>query len=52
MNMNAQRVEVQITYYYLPASAHIDPVKPLWLDENNCQSFQYSIPAGRSDTTS
>jgi len=50
MSMNPQRVEVQITYYYLPASASVDPVKPLWLDENNCQTSQYSIPAGRSDT--
>jgi hypothetical protein len=49
MSMNTQSVEVQITYYYLPASARVDPVKPLWLDENNCHSSEYSIPVGRSD---
>ena len=49
MSMNTQPVEIQITYYYLPASAKADPLKPLWLDENNCRSSEYSIPVGRSD---
>jgi hypothetical protein len=41
---------VQVTYYYLPASANVRPVTPMWLDENNCGNSDYAIPAGHSDT--
>jgi hypothetical protein len=49
MGMKTQRVQVQVTYYYLPASSHTRAVTPMWLDENNCHSSDYAIPAGHSD---
>jgi hypothetical protein len=49
MSMKTQNVQVQVTYYYLPASANVRPVTPLWLDENNCGNSDYAIPAGHSD---
>jgi Stress up-regulated Nod 19 len=52
MNMSAkrQKVQVQITFYYVPASAKTAPVRPLWLDVDNCRDSEYAIPAGRSNT--
>ena len=50
MSMRTQNVQVQVTYYYLPASAHVRPVTPMWLDENNCRSSDYAISAGHSNT--
>jgi hypothetical protein len=50
MSMNTQNVQVQVTYYYLPASAHVRHVTPMWLDENNCGNSDYAIPAGHSNT--
>ena len=49
MSMQMQNVEVQVTYYYLPASANVRAVTPMWLDENECGDSEYSIPAGHSD---
>jgi hypothetical protein len=49
MSMHTQTVQVKVTYYYLPASSNVRPVTPLWLDENNCHSSDYAIPAGHSD---
>jgi hypothetical protein len=50
MSMRTQNVQVQVTYYYLPASANVRPVTPMWLDENNCRNSDYAIPAGHSNT--
>jgi hypothetical protein len=50
MSMQTQNVQVQVTYYYLPASANVRPVMPMWLDENNCGNSDYAIPAGHSNT--
>ena len=50
MSMRTQKVEPQLTYYWVPASRHLHPVTPLWLDENECGNSLYSIPKGRSDT--
>jgi hypothetical protein len=49
MGMQTQKVQVQITFYTLPASANLHAVTPMWLDENECHNSEYSIPAGRSD---
>jgi hypothetical protein len=49
MSMRTQNVQVQVTYYYLPASANVRPVAPMWLDENNCGNSEYAIPAGHSN---
>jgi hypothetical protein len=47
-----QTVWFQMTVRYLPASdASVRPVTPVWLDEDNCGSSEYSIPAGKSTTT-
>ena len=50
MSMRTQQVSPQLTYYYVPASAHLHAVTPMWLDENNCGDSLYSIPKGASDT--
>jgi hypothetical protein len=52
MSMRTQQVEPQLTYYWVPASHHLQPVTPLWLDENECGNSLYSIPKGSSDTVS
>jgi len=49
MSMQSQNVQVQITYYTMPTSAHLTPVTPLWLDENECGDSEYTIPVGESD---
>ncbi len=49
MSMRTQHVEPQLTYYWVPASHHLHPVTPLWLDENECGNSLYSIPKGSSD---
>jgi hypothetical protein len=49
MSMRTQNVQVQVTYYYLPASANVRALTPMWLDENNCGNSDYAIPAGHSD---
>ncbi|HZT66575.1 MAG TPA: hypothetical protein VFA11_12385 [Acidimicrobiales bacterium] len=54
MNMTAQvrNVYLQFTVYHVPAtSPGIRQVVPVWLDENNCSNSEFSVPAGRSDTT-
>jgi hypothetical protein len=48
MSMKMQTVETQITFYYVPASARLHSVLPLWLDENQCGNSEYKIPAGHS----
>ena len=50
MSMRTQHVEPQLTYYWVPASQHLHPVTPLWLDENECGNSLYSIPKGSSDS--
>jgi hypothetical protein len=48
-SMHTQNVAVQVTYYTMPASAHLRAVTPLWLDERECGASDYPIPAGHSD---
>ena len=45
-----QRLAVEIEFYFVQAPADIEPVRPMWLDINNCGNSEYSIPAGESDT--
>lgn len=52
MNMNSQpeKVTLKVTFTYQPASAGLKPVRPVWLDINECGTSEYSIPSGLSDT--
>ena len=43
-------VYLQVTYIYRPSSDNVKPVKPVWLDIDQCGDSEYSIPAGYSDT--
>jgi len=43
-------VYVQVTYTYTSASDPVEPLKPVWLDIDNCGDSEYSIPYGYSDT--
>ncbi len=43
-------VYVAGTVSYLPDSTPgINPVRPVWLDENNCSTSEYGVPAGASN---
>lgn len=51
MNMGdaPRTVYVEADVYHVPASTKgIKPVKPIWLDVDNCRLSEYSVPAGRS----
>jgi hypothetical protein len=37
-------VYVQVTYTYTSASDPVEPLKPVWLDIDNCGDSEYSIP--------
>jgi hypothetical protein len=42
----------EMRVHYLPGSdAGVKPVTPVWLDEGNCGTSEYSIPSGHSTTT-
>jgi hypothetical protein len=44
----SKSVYVDVTYTYRSASASVEPLKPVWLDIDNCGDSEYSIPAGTS----
>ena len=47
----SKSVYVEVTYTYRSASeAGMKPLKPVWLDIDQCGDSEYSIPAGYSDT--
>ena len=46
----AKTVYVDVTYTYSNINAPVKPVRPVWLDIDQCGDSQYSIPAGYSDT--
>jgi hypothetical protein len=46
----SKTVYVQVTYRYRPSWESVQPVRPVWLDIDQCGDSQYSIPAGYSDT--
>jgi hypothetical protein len=46
----AQTVYIQVTYTYRPPWESVKPLRPVWLDIDQCGDSEYSIPAGFSDT--
>ena len=46
----AKTVYVELTYTYRPRWESVKQVRPVWLDIDQCQDSEYSIPAGYSDT--
>jgi Stress up-regulated Nod 19 len=46
----AKTVYVQLTVTYRPSWEPVKPLKPVWLDIDQCGDSEYSIPAGYSDT--
>src|SRR5215204_2299933 len=47
---SAQPVYLQLTATYRPPREPVRPLKPVWLDIDQCGDSEYSIPAGFSDT--
>jgi hypothetical protein len=47
---SAKTVYVQVTYTYRPPWESVKPLKPVWLDIDQCGDSEYSIPVGSSDT--
>jgi hypothetical protein len=45
----AKTVYVKVTYTYRPWWESVKPLKPVWLDVDQCRDSEYSIPAGESD---
>lgn len=52
MNMSTtqQTVYVEVRYTVRPSWESVRPVRPVWLDVDQCGDSEYSIPAGQSDT--
>jgi hypothetical protein len=50
MTMEAKTVYVQVTYTYRPSWEAVKPLKPVWLDVDECGDSEYATPAGPSDT--
>jgi hypothetical protein len=52
MNHSAgsQTVYVQVAYSYRPPWESVKPLRPVWLDIDQCGDSEYSIPEGFSDT--
>jgi hypothetical protein len=46
-----QDVYLDITYTIASASSSLRPLKPVWLDVDNCNDSEFPIPAGESVTT-
>jgi hypothetical protein len=46
----AKTVYVQVTFTIRPSWESVQPLKPVWLDIDQCGDSEYSIPAGYSDT--
>lgn len=49
-NMTPLTVTIQIKYTWVPASPQMHPVRPIWLDENECGNSEITVPAGHSST--
>jgi hypothetical protein len=45
-----QTVYLDVTFTYRSGSANLKPVKPVWLDVDQCGDSEYTVPAGESDT--
>jgi hypothetical protein len=48
--LEPRTVYVQVTYTYRPSWESVKPVRPVWLDIDQCGDSEYAIPAGPSDT--
>ena len=46
----SKTVYVQLTVTYRPSWESVKPLRPVWLDIDQCGDSEYSIPAGYSDT--
>jgi hypothetical protein len=46
---SAKTVYFQVKYTYRPSWESVRPVKPVWLDIDQCGDSEYSIPEGESD---
>jgi hypothetical protein len=47
---SSQTVYVQVSFTIRPSWESVQPLKPVWLDIDQCGDSEYSIPAGYSDT--
>jgi hypothetical protein len=50
MSPSAQTVYIQVTYTVRSSWESVQPLRPVWLDIDQCGDSEYSIPAGESDT--
>ena len=52
MNHSAEpkTVYIEVTYTFRPSWEPVKPVRPVWLDIDQCGDSEYSIPEGFSDT--
>lgn len=50
MNMSSSSKTVYLQFTFTYATSGVTPVKPLWLDIDNCQDSQLATPAGYSDS--
>lgn len=46
----ARNVYIQLAVKYVPLSEELSPVRPVWLDVDNCRDSQFAVPAGKSHT--
>jgi hypothetical protein len=47
---SAQTVYIKVTYTVRSSWESVQPLRPVWLDIDQCGDSEYSIPAGESDT--
>jgi hypothetical protein len=50
MSPSAQTVYIQVTFSVRASWEPVRPLRPVWLDIDQCGDSEYSIPAGVSDT--
>ena len=50
MSTTARTVYIQVSFTVRPTWESVRPLKPVWLDIDQCGDSEYSIPAGASDT--
>lgn len=50
MNSQAQTVYIDMTFNYQKTTSRVQPVKPVWLDIDQCGDSEYTVPSGASDT--
>ncbi len=49
MNMTPQPRDVAVEYRFTWTKRHLKPVKPVWLDVDNCGDSEVDVPTGYSD---